>query len=496
MTPEESSVEQVGRIGRKAGRGLKWSLLGNFATKAGSFAIGLVLARLLTPADFGMYAVALAATAFVMHINDIGMIAAGVQWRGKLEDMAPTGATIAVMFSVFVYGVFWLLAPAFAALAGTPDAAPVVRLLTVVILIDGITAIRVSALQRRFEQDRLTKATVIGMLANVAVAPPLAFAGAGAYSFAGGQVAGAIVTGVLVFTMADLPVKYALDREIAKKLLKFGIPLAGSLGVEALLLNADYVIVGNALGAAALGYYLLAFNVSNWVPGLVGTAVRYVSIAGFSRLAEHEPGALALGVRRTVPLLVSAILPIAVVMATLASPLIEFLYGDQWGPSADVLRILTVLMVVRMLTSLTFDILASLGATNATVWLNAGWAVALIPALWTGTHLAGIRGAAFAHGVVAVLVALPLAVLALHRAGVSLVPTLPALVRPALGAAVSAVVILLVLPSIDGGPFAQLVVAGGAGMLTFALVVVPIGRFRQLRSWLARRPLSHEGVAR
>lgn len=61
------------------------------------------------------------------------------------------------------------------------------------------------------------------------------------------------------------------------------------------------------------------------------------------------------------------------------------------------------------------------------------WAVALVPALWIGTHLDGLRGTAIAHGVVAVFVALPLAVLALRQAGVSLLPTLPALVRPTVG---------------------------------------------------------------
>ena len=69
---------------------------------------------------------------------------------------------------------------------------------------------------------------------------------------------------------------------------------------------------------------------------------------------------------------------------------------------------------------------------------HASWAVALVPALWIGTHLDGIRGAAVAHGVVAVCVAIPLAVLALRLAGVSLVSTLPALMRPMIGAAISA----------------------------------------------------------
>ncbi|MFC0547997.1 oligosaccharide flippase family protein [Kutzneria chonburiensis] len=486
MSESESPPEAVGTIGRKAGRGLRWSLVGNLGTKLGSFTIGLILARLLVPADFGIFAVAAAATAFVMHVNDIGVIAAGVQWRGKLEDMAPTGTSIAIAFSSLVYAAFFFGAPAFATLSGTPDAAPVVRLLTLVIIVDGITSCRAAALMRRFEQDRLTKATMIGTAVNFVVAVPLAFAGAGAYSFAGGQVASSIVTGILVWRMGALPFKLAFDREIAVKLFKFGIPLAASLGVESVLLNADYVIVGNVLGATALGWYLLAFNVSNWVPGLVGTAVRYVSIPSFSRLAEQEPEALAAGVRRSVPVLVSAILPVAVLMAILAPYMVVFLYGDQWGPSAAVLRFLTVLMVVRMLTSLAFDILTSLGATRSTVWLNAGWAVVLIPALWFGTHLDNIRGAAIAHSIVAVAVALPLAIIALHRAGVPLLPVLPALIRPAVGAALCAAVTFVVVRLVSGGAFLHLFVPGVVGMLVFVLTVVPVEQFRQLRTRLVR----------
>jgi O-antigen/teichoic acid export membrane protein len=102
-------------IGRKVGRGLGWGLAGNVATKVLSFATSLTLARLLIPHDFGVFAVAAAAAQFVLHINDIGLIPATVQWRGRLEDMAPTAATIAASFSALVYAVFFFAAPSFAA---------------------------------------------------------------------------------------------------------------------------------------------------------------------------------------------------------------------------------------------------------------------------------------------------------------------------------------------------------------------------------------------
>ncbi|GAA2867165.1 hypothetical protein GCM10010517_26700 [Streptosporangium fragile] len=480
--------EHVGEIGRKAGRGLRWSLLGNLGTKASTFVMGLVLARLLAPEDFGLYAVALAATTFVMHVNDVGIIAATVQWRGRIEDMAPTATAMALAFSTGLYGIFWVVAPHFAELAGSAEATPVVRLLTAVILIDGVTAVRAAALMRGFEHDKLAGANIAGSLVNVAVAVPLAAGGAGALSFAWGQVAANAVTGALVLAWARLPFRLGFDREVAVRLLRFGVPLAVGLGIEAVLMNADYVIVGSVLGPVALGFYLLAFNVSSWVPGVIGTALRHVTVPSFSRLAERTPESLSLGVRRSLPPLVAFVLPVAVVMATLAPAIVVFLYGERWAPAAGVLALLAVLTVVRMLTALAFDVLTSVGATRATVWMNLGWAVALVPALWAGTHWDGIRGAAAGHALVGLLVALPMAALMLARAGVLLRPVLPALVRPLLGGVLAAAVTVSLARVTGASPFLQLCVAGGGGLLAYVLLVVPVSRLRRLggRTVLAR----------
>lgn len=474
-------TQHVEEIGAQAGRGLRWSLLGNLVTRAGSFAMGLVLARLLAPDDFGTFAVALAATQIVMHIKDAGIQAATIQWKGRLEDMAPTATVLSFFFAVGLYGIFWVFAPTFAAMAGNEDATGIVRLLTSIILIEAFTAVRSAALLRRFDQDKLTKAIMIGFVANAAVAITLAANGAGAYSFAWGQVVASVITGVLIFFWGWVPVKIGFDREVAKKLLRFGIPSATGFGIEAVLMNSSYIVVGDVLGSVALGYYLLAFNVSNWMPGIIGTALRYVSLPSFSRLAE-DPASLSEGVRRSVPVMVAFVLPPALVMAVLAHPLVTFLYGEKWDFSAGVLRWLAVLMVVRMLISyLAVDILTGLGATKTTVWLNLGWAVVLLPALIVGANVGGIRGTAIAHALVALFVTLPLAMFALHRAGVRLAPVLPDLVRPAIGAIASGAVMLGLDWLVMGSPApVRLLVAGGGGLLVFVWIVVPSAVLKKL----------------
>jgi O-antigen/teichoic acid export membrane protein len=458
-------------IGQQAGRGLRWGLIGNLVTRAGSFTMGLILARLLTPEDFGLFAVAMAATAFTMTVKDLGIMAAVVQWRGKLEEVTPTATLLSFVSAILLYGIFWVAAPYYAAAAGAPEATGVVRLLTAVILVEAFTAVRSAAMLRRFEQDKLTMAIAIGFVANAAVAISLARAGAGAYSFAWGQFVAAVVTGVIVFFWARLPGRIAFDRPVAARLVRFGLPSAAGVGLESVLLNAGYIVVGAVMGPDWLGFFLLAFNVSSWVPGLIGNAIRNVAIPGFSRLAEQGGASLSDGVRRAVPLLLAAILPFAVVMATLPHPLVDLLYGDKWSQSAGVLRWLAVVMVVRMLVALAYDILTAQGATKATVWMNLGHAVLLLPALVAGAHLDGIRGAAIGQAAASVVAALPLAVFFLRRAGVDLSGIAPSLLRPLLGAVLAAATAFAIERLVTAAPLVELVAAGGPAMLVYALVV-------------------------
>jgi O-antigen/teichoic acid export membrane protein len=463
---------EISSIGRRAGRGLRWALGGNLILKVGSFALSLAMVRLLAPHDFGLYAVALAANAFLIHVNDMGMIAATVQWRGEIEEMAATARTMAISFSLAWYGLFWVGAPVLAEAAGSPDATLLVRLLTLTIVLDGITAVSVGVIQRRFQQDKLMKAIAVGFVCSAAVCLTLAFAGAGPYSFVIGALVQSVVVAVLVLRTARLRFRVGFDRAVARRLLVFGIPLAAGLGVESVVLYSDAVIVGHVLGTVVLGFYLLAFNVSSWVPGMVGAAVRYVSIPAFSRLAEGESDTFSVGVQRALPLLVAFVAPVSAVLVTLSPALIHVLYGAHWVPAADALRFLAFVMVARMFTALVFDIQTGLGNTKVTVGLNLVWLVALLPALWIGANTDGIRGAAIGHAIVAFVVAIPLAGWLLHRAGVHMGPVLRRIVRPVLAAVVAGATMAALAHAI-GSPFAQLVVAGGLGMVVYLVLAVP-----------------------
>ena len=393
---------------------------------------------------------------------------------------APTAATIAFGFSIVVYGVFWFIAPWFAHFSGIAAAVPIIRVQMITILLDGFTAVRSAYLLRTFQQRRYVIANTVGILANGVVAISLAAAGAGPMSLAVGQVASSVATGALVMAWAGLPLRIGLNPAVTRRLMVYGLPLTLGLGVESVLEQSDKVIVGRAVGATTLGFYLFATNISNWAPGFIGSAIRSVSLPGFARLSERDSETLSNGVRRVVPLLVLALVPVAVLIGVLAAPTIAFVYGSKWLPAAEILRFLMILMVVRMLTGLAMDILMSTGKTHWTLLFNIGWIVALIPALWYGARVDGARGAAIAQAAVGVIVALPLTVIALHRAGVRIAPIAPSLVRPLVAGLVCAVVTIGLHEIAGPHALVQLLVAGTIGLVVYVAVAVPREQLRGL----------------
>jgi PST family polysaccharide transporter len=190
--------------------------------------------------------------------------------------------------------------------------------------------------------------------------------------------------------------------------------------------------------------------------------------------------ALSTGAQRSFTLLFKVVLPIGVLTAALASHIVVVMYGSEWSPAASALRYLAVLTVVRVLISLALDVLMGTGATRSMLWINATWAIALIPALIVGVEWDGIRGAGLAHAVVGLGVATPLTVLALRRLGIRLSPILPALLRPTAAAGAAGLIVWAIARVIDTAPIVELLVAGVVGLATYAVTAVP---FTDVREW-------------
>jgi len=420
-----------------ARRALWWSIANNLVGRVGTTLIGIVLARILVPEDYGMYAVALVALNGLLSVNELGVSLAVVRWPGDVSRIAPTVKTVAIVCS----GLLWLAtlfaAPLFATALNAPDATRVVQLLTLSILIDACTAVPAALMTRGFMQRERLIVDSAGFFVSSTLAVGLAIAGYGVYALVWSALIGNLVNAAFILRYAPRSYPFGFDRKVLPELLSFGLPLAMASVLVIGMLNVDYIVIGAHLGPTQLGFYLLAFNLAMWPVNMFSAPARRVSLPLFARLNAGETDASAAFVP-VCAILLLVTLPACVMLAIFAEPMIRVVYGDKWLPAASVLPWLTVLALVRVLGELVYDFLVALGTSVTNLALQAVWFVALLAVLPLAVTAGGLKGVAIAHAAVAVAVVIPSFAIVLRRAGVSLRAMLAHFSRPLTAAGIAA----------------------------------------------------------
>ena len=475
VPPVDTEPPPVASLGGRVRRGLRWSFIGLSVSRLGTLVSGIVLARLLAPTDYGVFAVALVALLLIANLNDLGLEQSLVRWPGDITGVAPTAKTVILLSSLVQFGLLFLIAPYFASALGAPQATGVVRLLAFGVVINGAFAVPSALLTRAFRQDLRTVADFGGFLVTTAVTIVLAVLGLGAWSLAIGRVVGNAVNGVLHAAFARPRYRFGFDAAVARPLLRQGLPIAGLSLIAVAALNVDNVVVGRYLGPDQLGLYALAFNVSSWPVGVFAVAVWRVSVPAFAQLQEDMPR-LRSAFAQSFGLLMTATLPVCFLLAALAGPLVSTVYGRKWAAAAAVLSVLAALGGLRVGLQLMTDLLVAVGRSRLAFGLQLVWLAALVPALCIGVRH-GLVGLAAAHVLVAVSVVLPLHLAALRSAGL---PPAAALRRAAMpltfAALAGAAAYVTAQATAHWGSAVALLLGGLVGMLVYAAGLAPTYR--------------------
>lgn len=473
--------EPDGQLSRKVRGSLKWSLVNAGSARLLSVLSGMVIARLVTPSQYGVYAIGFLVLAAITSMNELGVSVAVQRWPTDPREVAPTACTIAIATSVAIYVVIFFSAPVLASALGSPAATTVIQLIGLNAVLDGFSSIPNALLSRSFLQGRRTVVDLIAFVPAAVLSITLAAAGKGAIGLVVGSLAGNLAAVIAIYVVSPSRPRPAWNRQHARMLVRGGLPFAATSAVYLATLNVDYVVVGRVLGVTALGLYLLAFNLSSWPPNLISFAVRRVAIPGFAQIADDRP-TLNRVFARSLHLVAAASVLIAVLMGTLAQPLIRIFYGPQWSGAVEALRWLAILGGIRVVLDLCYDVLVGLNRGKALLYAQLIWLVGLIVALPIAARLGGIRGVGIGHVIVACGLVAPVYALTLRRSGLSLKSVGAALAGPlAIGAGL--VVLILGGMQLAPGPWVRLAVLGSGGA---ALYIAAMSLLRQNRTELSR----------
>jgi PST family polysaccharide transporter len=257
----------------------------------------------------------------------------------------------------------------------------------------------------------------------------LALFGWGAMSLAVGRVVASIVFAILLWRWSPVPYRFGWDRTLIGRLMRFGLPLAASSVVLFAASYADQIIIGATLGAQALGFYVLAFNLASWPLTIFSMPLRAVAPAAFSAI-KHDSPRMSRNYARIFALLMSVALPACLAISGASDPVIRFVYGAAWSDSGPILMWLALLIAFKIGFELAYDYLVVLGKSG---WIFATQAVSLVtavPAMLLAASPFGAPGVAAAQVAVAAVILMPIYAAQLHRMGVRVATSVRAVLLP------------------------------------------------------------------
>jgi O-antigen/teichoic acid export membrane protein len=453
-------------LGRAAIRGTALAASANATVYAFSLVSTLILARLLTPTQFGQAALAITIAEFLFIVGGMSLPTALLREpESSVKVALQTSISLTALASVGVCAVGGLLvlciatwgSDLVAALLATVVAARVPPLFALCLT---------SELQRRNAYGPFTLITYGSQAFSVAVALALGFSGAGAWALAGREVAAGGALFLLAVGLSRWSLTPGLDRTKARELLKFGVEMLGSRIGDLLFHRYDNLVVGSVGGTTQLGLYNQAYVLAEVGNRVYAPLIHQVPLSVYTQLqgdAERTERMYHL----IMFVIVRSVVPIGVLMIALPDEILDVLFGPPWRPASGMLQALGAYAVLLPIFEHARVLLVAHGQVRATLRARVAQLAVLIPSMVPLVILDGGRGAGVAVGA-AMLVGTAVIV---SRANSLATFTLSGHVAPVVAGTVAGLA-ATVAAGVPNGHLAQLVAGVGGAIATYGLTLV------------------------
>jgi O-antigen/teichoic acid export membrane protein len=486
LQESKDTAASAGRVAQQTRRGISWNLAGAVATNSIRVVVIAILGRALSADDFGIVAAAVSVNVILHGIRDIGVGQALIQRK----QLGPAHLTTAFAVSTYLGLAFtvllFLAAPLIGRLYGITASVDVLRALGVLFVLRGVSTVSRMVCQREMKFRAIAIVDAVSFALGAIASIVCALSGMGPWALVIGYLVEDALSTVLYLQLSRPTVSLRIDRGALRELMSFGAGQTVSQITGIFATYGDNFVVGNALGAAALGFYTRAYELVKFPSTVFATIVGNVMFPALSRLQDDRPR-LAATLRRVTFVNALVLLPASAVIIVLAPEAIDLLVGDGWDAAVVPFQILALTMLLRTNQKLSAIVAQAAGAVNGVAIAYTVYMVLVIGGA-AFTIQWGIAGVAASTAVAIAVVSIESAYLAMRVSGLSLAALLGAHVP---GLVLAALVVAFAWPMTHAlraaevaSPIVLIVVAASAIVLCLVVVGLWLRRGRGDFTWL------------
>lgn len=340
-----------------------WSSIQRFGGLAISFISNMVLARLLSPDDFGTMGLIMVFVTIADVLVDGGLGNALIQKKELEEKDKTTIFTTNLIFSVFLFGLLFFIAPFVESFTKVAGFALLLRVQSVCVLIRAFYVVNVSQITRALNYPTLARITLISQFAATTIAIIMAFCGMGVWSLLFKTILLDFFNCVFYAIASPFKYKIAFDKKSFKELFGFGFPVALANIIESLYANVVSFIIGKAYSVKDLGYFNQANSLKQIPVYSISAVINQVFFPFFSRI-QDDTNALVQKYRTTIRVVTFFVYPILSFLIFFAEPVIILIYSEKWMPCVPLFQVLCLSGYLNALYHLSRSTIKAIGKSK------------------------------------------------------------------------------------------------------------------------------------
>lgn len=348
------------RLGRKVITGVGWTLASSITVRLLQFLVTVVLARLLAPSAFGLFALCAMIIIAIQMFRDLGFGQALIYHKTDVQKNAETTFVMSGLFGFVAWGVMWIMSPIVAKVFGNAALIWPLRIMSSSVVLSSLATVPSIMLERELEfRKRAMPEFALG-ISYATVAIILAVKGFGIWSLVWGQVASVFAQSTVTWLVAGWKPAVSFHKSNAARTLNYGKPLMAASVLYLAFFYVDNAAIGKWLGVTALGFYNLAFTICNLPATNITHVVNKVMYPAYSKLNDNMP-AMRDAYTKTIKSIALLTFPIAFWIFLASGDMVHGFFGPKWAPTIPLFRVLAF-----------YGLFRSIGATAGSVFMAVG----------------------------------------------------------------------------------------------------------------------------
>jgi len=350
--------------------GVKWVLVGSFGQRMIAFVTTMILARILTPADFGLFALAFVMIDGFSIFKSLGFGPALIRRKDDIELACDTAFYIIPLVGIILCGSLFLLAPLCASAFGEPAVTNIIRALAFVFVISCFGKVPQTRLNRSMKFKYKSIGQLTGYVIYSVTALVLAFRGYGVWSLVFAYLARTLTQISIEWYFSGWKPGFRFDKDIAWDMFHFGKYVLGGAILTFLMMNLDNILIGKILGITMLGYYAIARNLANFLALYFIRQIGVVMYPAYSEIQNDREAIIRVLFKMT-RMISIIVFPFAFGLFIFAPEILVLIFGEKWLPATNVLRVLAWSALFKSIGSAIWPIFLAKGQSKINFTVNS-----------------------------------------------------------------------------------------------------------------------------